>query len=394
MTPSDDFMRACTERFEAYGLARCPMGELARLEPAVARLSRDFTDARPERYAAYLDDPDLLTAYLLFFAPQTAARTYAALQGILQRLPALPRRPLRVLDLGCGVGSAALVARELLGEKTGCVPEITCVDWSAQALAVVAEWLPGATFVQADLRTFRPQAAGYDLILSSFAFNEAFPKTPEALAALRLLLGALNPEPETTPFLLLLEPASRLDTPRFLDLRTRLPEAPLYAPCPHARACPMAATQEGICHDVRRFRPGRAATLLNRRLYRTISDVKYALLAFGRPGGAQAEGFGEAEFLRLVGPVDKAKGVLTSRVCMGDGALRRLEVPAAGLSAERRHALLARQRGDCAWLDGPLEARRLLLDGQVQRTADLRFTDEAPLELHDLPSDEGFTFSV
>lgn len=154
----------------------------------------------------------------------------------------------------------------------------------------------------------------------------------------------------------------------------------------------MIPTQDGICHDVRRFKPGRIITLLNRKLYRTLSDVKYTPLAFGRPGGPEADGFGEAEFLRLAGPVDKAKGLLTCRVCMGDGALRRLEIPSAALSADRRHALLDRQRGDTAWLDGPLELRKRLQRDAVQRTADLRFSDEPPPEL-DTGLDD-FTFSV
>ena len=388
MTPSDPH-----SRLEAWGLARCPMAELERLEPCLARLSAAFTDNRPERYTAYLDDPDTLTAYALYFAPQTVARTEAALRGILARLPELPQRRLRVLDLGCGLGSAALAAAAVLTKATGHAPEVTCLDWSAAALAACAELLPGARTVQGDLR--RDLGAGsYDLILSSFAFNEAFPRTAEALAALESLLSRLSPEPDIAPFLLLLEPASRLDTPRFLTLRTRFPDHPLYAPCPHRRTCPLMALDEGFCHDVRRFRPSRATTLLNRRLRRTIADVKFALLAFGRRGGPQAEGFGEAEFLRMVGPMDKAKGVLTCRACMGDGALCRVEVPSAALTSARRHELLARERGDCAWLDGPLEARRRLQNGQIQRAGDLRFTDEAPLTLHDEPEDDTFSFSI
>lgn len=390
MTPSDSPAAPTTaEQLEIWGLARCPLAALARLEPLVEELSKSFTDARPEHYQAYLDTPDVLTAYTLFFAPQTAARTEAALRGILARLPAFPQRPLRVLDLGCGVGSAALGALAPLQEASGHPPTITCVDWSAAALAAAAELLPGCTCVQADLRTYCPTAP-YDVILSSFAFNEAFPKSTEAREALTRLTAALATD--SPAFLLLLEPASRADTPRFLALRTALPEAPLYAPCPHNRPCPMLATHEGICHDVRRFRPGRAMTLLNRHLYRTIADVKYALLAFGRPGGPAAEGFNDPEFLRITGPMDKAKGLLTCRACMGDGALRRVELPIAALSAERRHALLNRQRGDCAWLDGPLDLRRRLANGTIQRTADLRFTDEPPPTLDDDCAD--FSFSI
>lgn len=379
---------------EAWGLARCPEAALRRLEPVVERLSKAFTDERPGAFSAYLEEPDALTAYALFFAPQTYARTAEALRGVLARLGKRPagEARVRVLDLGCGVGSAALAAVDVLGEVCGARPEVTLVDWSEAALRAAAGLVPGSRAVRANVRDFAPEPGRYDLILSSFALNEAFPTPVEVAAALRRLSGGLSPEGPFPPFLLLLEPVSREATPRFLALRERLRDLPLYAPCPHGGACPMVATRDGVCHDVRRFRPSRPMTLLNRRLFRTIADVKYALLAFGRPGGPQAEGFGDPEFLRLVGPMDKAKGTLVCRVCMGDGALRRLAIPSAALSSERRHALLARQRGDCAWLDGPLETRRRLEGGRIQRTADLRFTDELPPTL-----DEGledFAFSV
>lgn len=382
MTPSDQTPPGIAA-LEAWGLARCPLNGLRRLEPEVARLSAAFTADRPEAFAPYLDAPDALTAYALAFAPQTYARVEAALRGVLARLPRFPERPMRVLDLGCGLGSAALAARDVLGAAA-----FTCVDWSEPALRAVKELLPGAETRRGDLRTYAPEGP-YDLIVASFAVNEAFPDPQAAAATLRRWAAALATD--SPSFILLLEPADRASVPRLHALRELLPELPLYAPCPHRRRCPLIPAQDGVCHDVRRFRPGRPLVLLCRRLRRTVSDVKYALLAFGHAGGPEAEGFGDPDFLRLIGPMDKGKGVLACRVCLGDGAVRRLELPAAGLPAERRHALLARQRGDCAWLEGPPDARRRVALDTVQRAADLRFADEPPPALDDL---EGFSFSV
>jgi hypothetical protein len=53
---------------------------------------------------------------------------------------------------------------------------------------------------------------------------------------------------------------------------------------------------------------------------------------------------------------------------------------------------LERERGDCAWLDGPLELRKQLNDGAIQRTADLCFTDEAAITLDEALDD--FSFSI
>ncbi|MDO5462401.1 MAG: small ribosomal subunit Rsm22 family protein [bacterium] len=381
------------EKMEAWALQRCPLSQLERLEPIARDLMQAFTDHRPEAFVQYLNQPEALTAYTHLFAPQTYVRVEAALTHILQRLPAPPDRPSRVLDLGCGVGSAALAAYDTLLQWTGHAPEITGVDWSQQALDALKEIHPQAITQRADLRSFTPSGT-YDIILSSFAFNEAFPNANEAFAMLLKLSEALSTDAPS--FVLILEPADRLATPRLLALRPRLTQAnlPLYAPCPHAHACPLIPSQHGICHDVRKFKPTRPTILLTRHLRKTVSEVKYTPLAFGRPNGPLAEGFGQDEFLRIIGPINRGKGVLETRVCMGDGRVRALEIPNAALSSERRHALLDRQRGDCAWLDGPLDLRKRIDNDATQRTADLRFLDEAPLAIEDSLDDDTFTFSI
>jgi hypothetical protein len=79
---------------------------------------------------------------------------------------------------------------------------------------------------------------------------------------------------------------------------------------------------------------------------------------------------------------------------MGDGTLRRLEIPNAELSSDRRHSLLSRQRGDCAWLDGPNDIRKRIENDTVQRTADLCFIDENSPSLDTLDGEDSFTFSI
>lgn len=381
------------QALEAWALQRCPLDQIQRLEPIAEALSQHFTSQRPEAFTPYLNTPDALTTYALLFAPQTYARLTSALQQILLRLPDFPQRPLRVLDLGCGIGSAALAAYDTLLQHTGFAPELTGVDWSTDALQAFQTIHPRAQTIVADLRSFQPTQS-YDIILSSFAFNEAFPLLHDAREKLLQLSASLNTE--SPSFVLLLEPADRIATPRLLALRPHLIQhhLPLYAPCPHASACPMIASQHGICHDVRKFKPARPAILLTRHTKKTLSDVKYTPLAFGRPNGPQAKGYCDPEFIRLVGPVDKGKGLLYTRVCMGDGALRRLEIPNATLSTQRRHKLLERQRGDCAWLDGPIDKRKRIEHDTVQRTADLSFIDEEHLLLDALDSDDAFTFSI
>ncbi len=377
------------EQLETWGLSRCPLHALPRLEPMAEQLSKSFTDVRPEHFKKYLDDADRLTAYALFFAPQTYTRTYEALSGILTRLPTFPKRPIRILDLGCGLGSAALAANDFFHSQGNNEVETTCVDWSATALQALPEFLPNVITQQQDLRSFRPKGS-YDLILISFALNEIFSHPKDALPLLHILRD--NLATDAPAFILILEPVVHGVTPRLLALRSMLQQVPIYAPCPHLYACPMLPGKDGICHDVRRFKPSRATTLLNRKLNRSISDVKYALLAFGRPGGPQAQGFEDPEFLRMISTFSKENGRLSCRACMGDGQLRHLQLPIAALTTERRHFLMRRQRGDCAWLAGSPEARKQLEQGRIQRAQDIHFTDEPPPAIdQDI---EGFTFSM
>lgn len=380
-------------KIEAWALQRCPLHQLEKLEPVARDLMQAFTDRRPEAFAQYLNQDDALTAYAHIFAPQTYVRVKAALTNILQRLPSFPQRAPRILDLGCGVGSAALAAYDILRQHTGFAPEITGIDWSQEALNALQEIHPKAITQKADLRSFTPSSS-YDIILSSFAFNEAFPNANDAFSMLLKLSQSLALD--SPSFVLLLEPADRLAAPRLLALKPRLAQAglPIYAPCPHAHACPLIATQHGICHDIRKFKPSRPTILLTRHLRKTFAEVKYTPLAFGRLDGPTAEGFNQEEFLRIIGPIDRGKGVLQTRVCMGDGHVRHLEIPNAALTSQRRHELLQRQRGDCAWLDGPLDFRKQIDNGSTQRTADLRFLDEAPLTVDDEIDDDTFTFSI
>ena len=117
MTPCDPTAFPGRQRLEAWGVNRCPIDQLQRLEPAVETLSTSFTSERPEQFTIYLDNPDVLTAYALAFAPQTYARVYDAVSGILARLPKFPSRPLKILDLGSGIGSAGYFKKQRAGEN-------------------------------------------------------------------------------------------------------------------------------------------------------------------------------------------------------------------------------------------------------------------------------------
>lgn len=365
------------ESLERFWLARAG-NPLDALEPAVRRLSEGFTTDRPDAFSDYLSDPQAAAAYGLFFLPQTLARTTEALRGLpLPFTP--PAAPFRILDLGCGSGAASLAAAAFFRERAPAAPlEITAVDHAASALQTVRDSfeavMPGAavTTKAASIDAFEPDGI-YDLIVMSFSLNEVFPApdTAHSRDLLKRLLAALRPVPNAfPPLLLILEPAGTQTSPRLQKLRDAFAAegTPIYGPCPHAEPCPLMGMCQGYCHDARHFRPTVSMHYLNRHLHRTISDVKYSLLALGN----QPTAYPPHRF-RLIGPVDKAKGRLLTRACLSDGTIRQLELPAKALTSDRRHELLDHQRGDTGTLAGTPADWKSMEGGRILRVPDLIF---------------------
>ncbi len=365
------------ETLECFWLARAGKN-LDSLEPVVRRLSEGFTTGRPAVFADYLSDAKTAAAYGLFFLPQTLARTAEALRGL--SLPFTPpTAPFRVLDLGCGSGAASLAAAAFFREHAPEAPlEITAVDHAASALQTVRETFdsvfPGTALLTkaASIDSFAPEGF-HDLIVMSFSLNEVFPApdTERSGELLRRLLAALRPIPNGfPPLLLVLEPAGTQTSPRLQKLRDRfaVEGASIYGPCPHAAPCPLTGLCQGYCHDARRFRPTASMNDLNRHLHRTINDIKYSFLALGNQRVAH-----DSRRFRLIGPVDKAKGRLLTRICLGDGTLRQIELPAKALTSERRHDLLDQQRGDTGTLAGEPSDWKSMEGGRVLRVPDLIF---------------------
>lgn len=329
-----------------------PASALARLESAAGKLSDSFTVERPQIFADYSEDPAFSAAYGLFFFPQTFVRMRVALRACGTPESALPSDapPIRVLDLGCGTGASTLAAA---CEWTHRTTQLTAVDHSPQALAILQRlfeerrnlW-PRSALETAlhDARTDAPTGP-FDWILACFAMNELFPREDDAVveAWLRRHLDRLSPGGR----LVVIEPAGAGPCERLQRLRNRFANDPtlsIVAPCPHRNPCPMLGAQRGFCHDVRSWRPPESLRLVNRHLQRSVHDLKYGLLALQRtPPPAPPE---TPDRMRLVAPVNRAKGRLVTRGCCADGALREIEWMTRGATRPQIDAIADRERGD------------------------------------------------
>jgi SAM-dependent methyltransferase len=345
---------------------------LTKFVPVVDRLSGLFTTERSVAFGGYGQDRDLLLAYGLFFFPQTFTRVQFPLVESLRRSGWQPGEgPLRVLDLGTGSGAALIGAVEVLQAAGQREIEACGIDRSEKALAfargLTAEqtqrW-PGVkwTFSNGDLAAPSSWPAGrWDLVVSSFALNEAFHGRPLAAvetwtqeALSRLAPGGL---------LLLIEPALKETSERLEGLRDRFAEqgnVRIVGPCLHSFACPLLAGGEYWCHEVRDWEPPESVQFLNRRLFRGIQQVKFSFIALGS-GALMTETTAALEVFRLISPVVEKKGRLVATGCAADGQRYTYEWQTRALTRNEIKALTQHPRGLV------LQADKVVRKGDVLR---------------------------
>ena len=209
---------------------------------------------------------DGLAARTLFFLPRDMGKLHRPVTE-LALADALPRRPLRLLDLGAGVGaSAAGVARAL--PPTSPLASVTAVDIDPQALALLSRVFSHAAkaglvspsvVVETSARDLsRPGwsagIAQHDLVCVGLALVEVTAGlTDEAArgAAMASVLREAMTLVSDDGALVVIEPATRAETRALHHARAAMIAggATVFAPCLHAGPCPMLATERDWCHE-------------------------------------------------------------------------------------------------------------------------------------------------
>jgi hypothetical protein len=236
-----------------------------RLGAAVAALSAAYND--PERARAAVREAG--AARLGFSFARDVPKGAAAVRelvatGVLE----LGEAPLRVLDLGAGLGATTwgvVRALEAAGQR-GTV-EATWVDADAAALQVGAAVLrerEARREAQVKLKAravVRAATEGledlgrFDLVLVGQLLSELDVGLEEESRARRQagwMRTWLTERTRPTGSLVAIEPALRDRTRRFhrvRDLVTSSPDVTLFSPCLHAAPCPALARETDWCHE-------------------------------------------------------------------------------------------------------------------------------------------------
>ena len=348
---------------------------LAALEKNVARLSDLFTIERAARFGDYAQDERMLLAYGLFFFPQNFVRAQFVLSewtGFRGVIPNPARRAFRILDLGCGPGSATAAA---LAHFTTLAPDLAIearasdhsrpfLKWAERLIDANRNLWPNAAFRTDVGDLFDSQGEeSWDLILVSFALNEAMESRTEeeAKTVLRRWVNRLAPGGA----LMILDPASQSTSERLERFRNWIAEAKwarILGPCLHDAPCPLLQKGEAWCHEVRRWRIPVTLQVLNRRLFRSIEDLKFSFLMLERSDVPETRASAPDVF-RMIAPMHKFKGKLVTAGCAADGGARTYEILTRGLDRTGEKQLLSIERGDILRAIEP----RPLADGQTVR---------------------------
>lgn len=253
----DAWQKVLAEVALRHGLATDPR--------ALATAVRAVSDAYNEEGAAP-PRKDVLAARLAFFFPRDVPKSAGAVRELVRTgTLAIPEgRPLRVLDLGAGLGASTFgVVRALGASGARGTVEATCVDVDAEALRVaesLAENPPPSGAVHLALHTHVHglpfEAKGtFDLVLLGQVLSELHRDAPpEARAQLHAeyIQRTLDRHVDAEGSLVVIEPALRRRTRHLHRVRELLMTSEavtLFAPCLHRAACPMLAREEDWCHE-------------------------------------------------------------------------------------------------------------------------------------------------
>jgi len=352
--------RAVVEAVHAL-VPRSTEGEaIDRVIPAARALSDLFTVRRPVAFPDYAADAMMRFAYGLYFAPQTWVRTRLALAEALEPRPRTlgTAGQVAVLDLGAGLGSAGLAAAHLLRARYGASSvRLVAVDRSAAALEALEARVAGAPALAGihvtsvvgdlvDLASLPAAATGpFDLVLVSFALNEAFPEGDDdrPRAWLRAVAERLTP----TGVLLVVEPALRTTAARLRTLVAPLAAdgtLPVLAPDLHGAIAAPHADPRFVDHEVRRWAMPESVKRMNRILRRSLDELTFAFVALSRTA---APAFPDApQRVRVTSPFGRLKGRRAFTALDTSGLRPTFDLLERTLSEDDETRVRAIERGD------------------------------------------------
>ncbi len=342
-----DIIKVLEKHLIDRGLITEDLRPSRRLKNAVAEISHAFTRGRADLRKNYFNDQDYRDAYLAGFVLTNAAKVRRCLMHHIDLLPT--EKPLNILDVGSGPGTAFLAASEFLREhrprqevRLLAVESNRAIQETAREL--VKDMLPTNHVVEwtgCDMTDLKGvlENRRFDLAIAANALSEI----DDIGARLRVCRDILN----RSTALVAIEPALRETARALMALRDELCKEgfPIEAPCTHQRGCPMLqANQRDWCHFYNEWQRPRLIEMLDRATGLDHRHLKMAYIVIyskrgketphrrGASGirlpaqraGRKARGQSAPMRWRVVSAPLVSKGKIEIVLCGGDGELRRV----------------------------------------------------------------------
>jgi SAM-dependent methyltransferase len=295
---------------------------LKKVAAGVRALSAGLTRDRTLAGSPYLDEPDLLGAYLLFYW----LVSYAQARQVLGELT---HRPHSVLDLGSGPGPVSFAALDAGAS------DVLAADRSKKALALARELAveagEGLRTREWHARTKLATGERFDVVVLGHLLNELFGEGQEALEARTDLLEEVLARVKLGGSAVVLEPALRETSRNLLRVRDLLVSRgyAVRAPCIYRGNCPALVRESDWCHAERVWEPPRLVQVIAQAAGLRKGSLKMSYLVLAPKGEAWTEP-PPGRLFRIVSEPLHGKGRRRYIGCGPEGRL--------GLSLQEKHS--------------------------------------------------------
>ncbi len=355
--------------------------DVARLAPLTAELSRAYNTAQAEGRRTKLP----LEARVAFSFPRDLPKGAAAVRELVASgVLAIPSgRPLRVLDLGAGLGAMTWgLVRALEASGASGRVEALLVDEDEEVLRKAAEiaraarTVLGASSIDlaietrvASLGSFlerkssSPSAQLRDVVILGQVLSEIDPRSEPAArveSQTALVRQVLDTTVAPDGAVVIVEPALRERTRHLHAVRDLLlasGAATVFAPCLHAERCPMLLLETEWCHEDLAVDLPPWTVSLARAAGLRWQGLTFSYLVLRKDGTVPAPRLGPSAGqvrFRTVSDLLRTKGKAELFVCGEDAARRRIRRLDRDADAERGTSFLDLRRGDIVTLSGPV----------------------------------------
>lgn len=269
--------------------------EAASVSKALLNLQRGLTGDRQLAGAGYMQDKNLLGAYLLYYWPVSYTQISCCTNYFSNALKVLAEKDeLNILDIGSGPGPASCALTDCaLKANANLQINLDLFDSSGKALDLAkkifdfdykAKVSTSCKTVNLEQTDFSLLQKKYDLIVASHSLNELWKDKADSLQKKERLLLELSSLLNDGGILLLCEPALLKTSRSLIGLRDFLAEKKmsLLAPCPcFSDECPaLKAGENQTCHAEILWKPVEPVATLARLAKLDRTSVKMTFFAF------------------------------------------------------------------------------------------------------------------